>query len=264
MQSLQLRPSGLKLSADMSPKTPAEKERMASVPYRQGVDKLIYAANTTRLEVAYATSALSQFLENLGLEHWICVKRVFGYLKGTPHRGIRYCYTPGQPLELEVYTNSDYVGNVDSQKSVSGYVVSIAGGPICWMSKKQPTVALSSTEAEYRVLTSAAKEIIWCKLLFSEMGISLPTCIVIKTDNQGSMALAQNPVFHARTKHVEVEYDFIRDLIKSGKISLEYVATQDNPVDILTRALGRELHEKHVRRLGLGDSSEFLGPMPEI
>lgn len=73
------------------------------------------------------------------------------------------------------------------------------------------------------------------------------------------MSLAQNPVFHARTKHVEVEYHFVRDLIKAGKINLEYVATQDNPADILTKALGTELHEKHVRSLGLGDSSEFLG-----
>ena len=121
-----------------------------------------------------------------------------------------------------------------------------------WSSKKQPTVALSTTEAEYMALTQAAKEGIWIKRLLSELGFNSPNDpIVINSDNQGSSALAKNPIQHARTKHIDIRHHFIHKMVENKEVEIVYCGTDDMVADILTKGLSREKHNRFVEGMGI-------------
>ncbi|MCO5547996.1 hypothetical protein L7F22_001452 [Adiantum nelumboides] len=122
---------------------------------------------------------------------------------------------------------------------------------ISWMSKKQPTVATSSCEAEYRVVFTATIECVWLKRLMANLGVGQDTANTIYTDNQSALAVARNPIFHARTKHIEVHYHYVRERLSVGEISLAYVPTQDNLADLFTKALSCERLEAFHKALGL-------------
>ena len=141
-------------------------------------------------------------------------------------------------------------GSLDDRKSTTGFVFDF-GGPISWQSKKQPTVALSSTEAEYMALTQAAKEAIWLQGLLSELGIKETRPTTILEDNQGCIALAKNPTSHARTKHIDIRHHFIRETLENERIKLKYCPTADMVADILTKAIPKDQFEKLRNMLGL-------------
>ena len=129
--------------------------------------------------------------------------------------------------------DSDWAGDIDSRRSTSGYVFTMFGGAISWMSKQQPVVALSTTEVEYMEATHACKEAIWLKRLCSDVGVDAGQ-ITICCDSQSAIFLAKNPTFHARTKHIDVQFHFVRDMVEDGKVNLEKVDTAKNVVDALT------------------------------
>ena len=159
---------------------------------------------------------------------------------------------------MEGYSDSDWAGDKDDSKSTSGYLFSLSRASICWKSRKQKLIALSSTEAEYIALTEAAKEASWLRTLYMEIRsrlniekVSLQGSIPIHADNQASIHMAKIPRFHERTKHIGIRYHYVRTAIEDGLISLSYIPTTENPADILTKALPRTLHERHVNHLGL-------------
>ena len=127
----------------------------------------------------------------------------------------------------------------------------LGGGAVSWQAKKQTTVALSSTEAEYAALTQAAKEFLWIRQLLTDL--RRPTYVprILFTDNQGAIALAKNPQYHARTKHIDIQLHFIRQCVNNGQIDLEYCPTEDMIADIMTKALGKEKHGKFVDMMGM-------------
>ena len=129
----------------------------------------------------------------------------------------------------------------------------MAGAAVSWSSKKQPSTALSSTEAEYLALTHSAKEAIWIQSLLDDLGIPFLGAMTLLGDNQGALALAINPTFHARTKHICVRHHFIRECVATGNIRLQYTPTNDQMADILTKGLQLVKHEKFTKELGLGD-----------
>ena len=166
------------------------------------------------------------------------VRRTLCYVSATLDYAL--FYGANNELELYGYTNADWVGSAYDRRSTSGFMFSLGSATITWSSKKQPTVALSSTEVEYKGDAVAACEVAWLHMLLGDLGIQVETPIVIYCDNLSSIQLAWNPVFHARTKHIEVHYHFIRERVLIGDIDLTYVRIDEQVADIFTKALAGE------------------------
>jgi hypothetical protein len=147
-------------------------------------------------------------------------------------------YEAKSQLQVHGYTNVDWAGNVSDRSSTSGFMFSFGSGAISWSSKKQPTIALSSTEVEYKGVTIVACEVVWLQKLFLDLEQSMDVHVVIYCDNISSILLANNLVYHARTKHIKVHYHFIRKKVLAKEIDLIHVNTEDQVVDIFTKALG--------------------------
>ena len=137
------------------------------------------------------------------------------------------------------------------RKSISGYVVTIAGGAVAWSSKKQSTVAPSTPEAEYIAAAHAAKQVLWHRSLITELNFPLSTPSTIFSDNQSAIAIAHHPEFHARTKHIDIAFHFLRDHVQKGTIDLSYINTDFNIADIFTKPLRRPTHENFTYELGV-------------
>eukprot|EP00253_Pinus_taeda_P033126 PITA_33126 len=160
-----------------------------------------------------------RFMSKPEKEHWTTVKRVFRYLRGTSDYGL--CYQGGsrldRMLDIRGFVDADWVGDLDQRRSTSGNVFNLFGGALSWMSKKHFVVALSTTEAEYMAATHASKEAVWLQRLCSSMGL-VQGDIRIDCDNQSAILLAKNPAYHSKTKHIDVQYHFVRD-VSSEKFS---------------------------------------------
>jgi hypothetical protein len=155
--------------------------------------------------------SLVRFGHNLGRVHWDAAKRVLRYLKGTRAWRLRL---GGKAPEVAAYTDADWGSHRDDRRSVGAYIIRTGTGTVIWKSKKQSCVALSSTEAEYMALCQASKEAVWMTDLLRNLGVSLRGPMVVNADNQGSIALAKNPVFHDRSKHIDIQYCYARELGK--------------------------------------------------
>ena len=142
-------------------------------------------------------------------------------------------------FELSGFSDSDWVGNPDDTRSTSGYAFHIGSRVVSWSSKKQPIVSLSSTEAEYKALCTATCEAIWLRRILEDVGEKQKVPTIIQCDNQSSIKLANNPVYHARSKHIETHYHFVREKIQSNEIDVLYCNTNDNVADIFTKPLGK-------------------------
>lgn len=202
--------------------------------YRSTVGALQYLS-LTRPEIAYAVSKASQFLHRPTDIHWIAVKRILRYLRGTSTHGL--LIRKSNDSVLHAYSDADWAGCPDDRRSTSGYCVYLGANLICWSSKKQHVVAQSSSEAEYRALAHDAAEIRWLKSLLKELCLTLSCPPTLWCDNIGAMYLAVNPVFHQRTKHIEIDLHFIRDMVMSSQLSVRYVPTTVQIADILTKGL---------------------------
>jgi len=240
-----------RLTREMEPTTDAERREMSSVPYRSAVGSLMYAMVGTRPDIAAAVGALSRFMQNPGHAHWIAVKRVLRYLKGTLDWALHLGGDPAGGVRLHGYCDSDWAGDVDDRRSTTGFYFSLGSGSITWSSKRQATVALSSTEAEYVAASTAARELIWLRCLLAEVGLIQTVPTVILGDNQGCIALTKNPVLHARSKHIEIHHHFIREQVAKGNAVLEYCNTGQMWADVLTKAVSRDKHNRCAEAMGL-------------
>ena len=232
---------------------PAEEGYVASTDLRQtyqsAVGSLMYAMLGTRPDIAFAVSVVSRFSSNPTEAHYASVKRIFRYLRSTVTWHLTY---RGSLQDLIGYTDSDWAGDHATRKSTSGYVYNLGSGAISWSSKRQATVALSTCEAEYIGQTQAAKEAVWLKGLLNEIRPEggLQT-VIIYGDNQGAIALAKNPLHHGRAKHIDIQHHWVRGQISDGYIDLQYVATDKQVADGLTKALCRDKFESFRALLGL-------------
>jgi hypothetical protein len=204
--------------------------------YRQLIGSLMYLVNT-RPDIAFAVNSLSQFMMEPKRVHWTAAKHVLRYLRGTVEYGIRY--VRGEGIRLIGYTDADWAGSPTDKRSTSGCCFNLGSGVVSWFSRKQKSVALSSTEAEYIAASMATCEAIWLrKLLVALFGQRVETT-VIHCDNQSCIKLSENPVFHDRSKHIDIRYHFIRDCVQRGVVQLQYIPTEEQVADILTKALGK-------------------------
>ena len=240
--------SGVKLTKDMCATSVKDIQEMKNVPYRSAVGSLIYLVTGTRPDIAVAVGEVSKFLENPGPQHWKAVKRILRYLKHTLEMSLKCNPTS---MKLIGFSDADWAGDLDSRRSTTGYLFKFGDFPVCWKSKRQPTVALSTAEAEYMSLASAAQTAIWFRQLLADLGFPQEEATVIYEDNQGCIAMAKNPVSHERTKHIDIKYHFVRELVSTDVIKIEYLQTEDMEADILTKSMPRDRHQMLCERLGL-------------
>jgi hypothetical protein len=226
--------SHFKLSHDDCPKDDKKKKEMKNVSYGSAVGSLMYAMVCTRSNIDHAVGVVSHFLSNPSKVHWNTAKWILGYLKGTINHCI--CFDGTSNLILEAYMDVDWAGDIDSRKSTSGYFVCFGNGVVSWQSKLQKCVALSTTEAEYIVITEACKELFWMKKFLHELGVRQERYVLF-CDSQSAIHLSKNLMFHSRSKHIELRYHWIRDVFDSKELMLEKVHMSENSSDILTKAI---------------------------
>lgn len=186
------------------------------------------------------------------------MKCIMRYLKGTQNLGLVYRQqqneaTQNNMLRLVGFTDSDWAGDAEQRRSTAAYAVMAISAPLSWSSKRLHTICLSSTEAEYAARTEAAKELVSHRKFAEGLGQKYEHPTELLCDSQSAIALSQNPIYHARTKHIKIKHHYIRQLISEGEVILRYVATEENLADILTKPLPGLLHQKHVKGLGLTD-----------
>lgn len=231
--------------------TKPEDQKADTRLYQEIIGSLTYAMTATRPDICAAVGMLSQFMANPNQEHLGAARRVLRYLKGTLNHGLRF---DGNGSEgLVGYSDADWAGDVVTRKSTSGYVYRFAGGTVSWSSKRQSVVAKSSTEAEYMALSLAASEAVWLRRLIGQFGrdqVDAPTTVY--EDNLGAMALSKNAVYHSRTKHIDVQYHYVRECVDNGLISIVHVGTGEMVADVLTKGLARPKFRYFCSKMGVG------------
>ncbi|KAH9733860.1 Integrase catalytic domain-containing protein [Citrus sinensis] len=225
-----------KLSKQQEPEEEVYIDHMKRIPYSSAVGSIMYAMVCTRPDVAYGIGLVSRFMGNPGKEHWEAVKWLLRYLKGTEEYGVVFGQVNNASSKVLGYVDSDFAGDLDRRRSVTGLVFTLCGGAVSWKSTLQSVVALSTTEAEYIALTVAVKEAIWLKGLVTELGLEQES-VTVNCDSSSAIQLSKNPKYHERTKHVDVRMHFIREEIRSGVINVIKIPTEVNPADMLTKPL---------------------------
>lgn len=226
-----------------------EADGETNYPYREAVGSLMYLAVATRPDISFAVGNASRHLEKPAAAHVNAVKRILKYIRGTTDMGIRY--ESGINLDLCGYSDADYAGDIETRRSTSGYVFMFGNGIISWGSERQKSVALSTTESEYMAAAHAMKELVWLHRLLSELLSGNLDKPIFLMDNQSAIRLVKNPEFHKRTKHIDVRYHFIREKYEDGIFVLDYVATDEQAADIMTKALPKNKHQYFCKLMGL-------------
>lgn len=220
-------------------------------PYQQLIGALMYLSVCTRPDISFACSQLSQFSNCFEESHWQEAKRILRYLKGTTNHGLVYKRSNDN---LSMYVDADWGNDVSDRRSYTGYVVRFGDCTVNWESRKQKTVALSSTEAEYLALSDASKETSFIRNFMNEL-VNIAPVVTIYNDNQSAIKIIENCYnkFHKRTKHIEIRYHHIRDLKQNGFINVLYMPTEKMDADMLTKPLGKEKHIRFKENLNILD-----------
>lgn len=218
----------------------------------------MYLAQCTRPDLAYCVGVLSQHLECPCTQHWNAIVHVFKYLRGTIKLGIVFDGSICNQVEGAEssynpisHCDSDWAGDRNSRRSTDGYIFTLAGGALSWKSRLKPTVALSSTEAEYRAITEAGQELLWLRRMMEFFGFFDKNPTVLQSNNLGAIHLNTKSIFHGRTKHIEIQYHWIREVINEGSLTVQYCSTEDMIADLLTKALRKAQFLKLRKNLGL-------------
>jgi hypothetical protein len=233
----------LKLSKDS--KNPAVDKTL----YRSIVGSLRYLVHT-HPDITFAVGFVSRFMEEPTTEHWAAVKHLIRYVAGTLHFGCRYERDAGE-LNLIGFSDADHAGDIDDRKSTTGMVFLLRGSAISWQSQKQKATATSSCEAEYMAASAAACQGIWLRRMLAELLGRDGDTITLLIDNKSAIQLSKNPVFHDRSKHIDIKYHHIRECVQDGRINVDYVRTSEQLADILTKALPRPRFQELRKKLGI-------------
>lgn len=210
----------------------------------------MYAMTCTRPDIAFAVGKLSRFTSNPGPQHWLAIRRVLRYLKGTINYGITYS---GEPPILEGYSDASWITNEEDNSSTSGWVFVYGGGAISWASKKQMVIADSTMSAEFIALASAANEAEWLRNLMFEIPL-LPkpiSPVAIHSDCTTALGRAYSQVYNGKSRHIALRHSLVQDLIIHGVITLDYVNTKFNLADFFTKAMSKVSIEQASIEIGL-------------
>src|SRR5258708_6620150 len=218
--------------------------------YQSMLGSLMYTAIGTRPDIMFTIHYLSQHSIAPGEKHLNVMKCIYHYLNRTLDLGLLF-YRNQFNCNLVSFSDLDWAGDPNTQRLVSGYTFLFCGAVIAWSAKKQPTIALSSTEAKYMAMTHSGKEVVFLNHLFNDLEIPIQLPISLLVDNQSAIALAENPIFHACSKHIEVCHHWMHEKTGDRTIQLEYVPTVDQVADIFTKLLNSEKFRKFCDALGL-------------
>ncbi|XP_020684519.1 uncharacterized protein LOC110101095 [Dendrobium catenatum] len=213
--------------------------------YRQLVGALQYLT-LTRPDITYAVNRACQHMHQLTVSNFEFLKRILRYIAGSKQIGIPI---GAESLILSSYTDFDWAGDSQDRKSTTGYCNFLGSTPISWCAKKQTTVARSSTEAEYIAIALTTTEIIWLRRLLEELDCIQAQPTPLYYDNTSAIALANNPVYHARTKHIEIDCHFIRECIKNQFIQVHHIASKDQIADLFTKPLSISRFKQLITKL---------------
>ena len=227
--------------------------------YRSGTGMLLFLIKHSRPDISNSVRELSKALDGATGHAWKELFRVMKFVMGSKDLGLKICPNMEEPMwNLKVYTDSDYAGDKDTRKSVTGYVIYLQGVAISWKSKAQKSVTLSSSEAEYVALAEAGKEIKFVVQVLESLKISVELPIVVKVDNIGAIHMSENPSTGNRTKHVDVKYHYIREMVIDEFVKIMFVRTDDNHADIFTKNVSADVLLRHRRHM-MWDKSELVG-----
>ncbi|KAG5371918.1 Retrovirus-related Pol polyprotein from transposon TNT 1-94 [Yarrowia sp. C11] len=224
--------------------------------YRQCIGKLSFLAHSVRLDIAFAVNFLATFNQEPMEVHMKALNRVMNYVCKTKKFALKYSGTKSD-LCPTIYTDANWgIGYPECDRTYEGMVVMMCGGPICWRSAKQKSISLSTAEAEYMGLSEGAKTGIWLRQVLEECNLGIPESqpLVIYTDNQAALQISTHPAFYPRTKHIARRFHYTREEVERKTIDVQYISTEQQLADILTKALNDADHEKAVRALGICDS----------
>jgi hypothetical protein len=249
-----------RLTKSMAPQTDEERKAMRDQKYRHGVGHVMYLALVSRFDIMNSVRELARFMEDPGAEHLAALKRVFRYLKGTQDMTLSYGPLKNTAFELVGFSDSDWARELDTRRSTTGYAFMLSttdeagttySGAISVNSRLQPTVALSSTEAEYMAVCSATQEAIYLRSMLADLGLPQVEPTTIYEDNTAAIHLANAALgqWHPRTRHVDVRYKFVKERVRSREVELVYVKTTNQVADILTKNLGTTQFQALTLRL---------------
>jgi histone deacetylase 1/2 len=219
-----------------------------STKYRSVVGALQYLT-LTRPDIAFPVNKVCQFLHAPTTVHWAAVKRILRYLKLDTRIGLKI--SKSRSMLISAFSDSDWASSFDDRRSTGGFAVYLGSNLISWSARKQATVSRSSTEAEYKAVANATTEVMWIQTLMKEIGLKCPSTARLWCDNIGAKYLSANPVFHARTKHIEVDYHFVRERVASNLLQIDYIPSGDQVADGFTKALTVKQLEKLKTNLNL-------------
>ncbi|KAK4397129.1 Retrovirus-related Pol polyprotein from transposon RE1 [Sesamum angolense] len=237
-------PPGIKFSCDAGARLNSPES------YRRLVGRLLYL-NFTRPDISHATQQLSQFLQSPCQQHWDAALHLVRYLKGSLNKGL--FYSAHSPLTLKAYSDVDWASCVDSLRSLTSYCIFLGGSLVSWKTKKQNTVSRSTVEAEYRSMGITVCELAWIVYLLRDFGVQIPTPILFLCDSQAVLHIVANPVFHERTKHLEIDCHLVRDKFRERLIAPSHVSSRDQLADIFTKPLVVPLFLSLLSKLALID-----------
>ena len=232
-----------KLCAELG--DPVNKER-----YQRLVGRLIYLCHT-RPDITYAVSIVSRYMHDPRSGHMDAVYRILRYLKGSPGKGL--WFKKNGHLGVEGYCDADWASSLDDRRSTSGYCVFVGGNLVSWRSKKQPVVSRSTAEAEYRAMSVSLSELLWLRNLLSELKLLMNIPMKLWCDNKSAISIANNPVQHDRTKHVEIDRFFIKEKLDEGILKLGFVMSGEQVADCLTKALSVGECTSSCNKMGMID-----------
>ena len=230
-------------------------EQAPIIPYQRLIGKLLYIACGTRPDIAFAVGCLSQQCSDPRVGHNKAAKGVLRYLKATMNLGIHYngAYATTEALLTTLgYADSNYAGDIVERKSTMGYCFFLVRGVVSWCSKKQRTVSTSTTEAEYIAVGHAARQAVWLRRFLAELPIDQPiTPVRILGDNQSSLAIVKNAEYHDRTKHIDVQHHYVRELVQDGYVCMEWITTKEQLADGFTKALPKATFVEQRTKLSI-------------
>ena len=233
--------TGTKLDADL------QGQKTDETLCRGMVGSLMYLT-ASRPDIVFTVSLCARFQSDPRESHEAIIKRIFRYLKGTDN--LCLWYPKKCDFTLVGYTDADYAGYLVDRKSTSGMAQFLGPCLVSWGSRKQNSVAVSTTEAEYIAAASCCAQLLWLKQQLKDFGISMGS-IEIRCDNTSAINISKNPVHHSRTKHIDVRHHFLRDNVEKKNIELTHCRTEDQIADIFTKALNKEPFIKLRLHLGL-------------
>jgi hypothetical protein len=241
----------LKLATDMS-------QPYVDPTYYRSIVRSLIQLEHTRFDIGFAVGIVSRFMARPQVPHLQAARRILRYIKGTWQYGV--LYRRNNHPTLTGFIDSDWAGDIEQARSTTGLVFCLGDSPITWLSKRQSSTVLSSTEAEYMAMSNACRESTWLEMLATDLGLTVQQPITLHCDNEASMKMVLNPQITPRNKHIAAHDHYSRDKVGNGDIQLSYVPTTEQLADLFTKPLGKGLFEKFKRQLNLHDFDDVIQP----